>query len=264
MHNVKDLLHFRPFQNSGKDKVCIPKNLKDQEKMASQPLSSPIDTPMSAPMTTMAPGDKQLTVVELFQSQGCSSCSTANDNVISLTGDSDKLVLTYEVTYWDYLGWPDTFGSKEWDQRQRDYSSAFKNRSVYTPQVIVNGVANGVGSRQSELKSIIQDGSSSPNASAANVSVVDGKVTVSGPTGIRAIVQLVRYDPRNHDVAIQRGENRGRNLPHKNVVRDLIVLGWWEGGELAFPLPEMESSGLQAAIIVQKGRGGPIIGAAKV
>ena len=130
--------------------------------------------------------------------------------------------------------------------------------------MIVNGVANGVGSRQSELKSLLQEGKTSPNASTVNVAVVDGQVTVSGPPGMRAIVQLVRYDPRNHDVAIRRGENGGRNLPHKNIVRDLVVLGWWEGGELKFPLPEMENNDLKAAILVQKGRGGPVIGAAKV
>lgn len=127
----------------------------------------------------------------------------------------------------------------------------------------MNGAANGVGSRQSELKSLIQDGKSAPNASTVNVSIADGQVTVSGPMSMRAIVQLVRYDPRNHDVAVQHGENRGRNLPHKNIVQDLIVLGWWEGGELKFPLPEMANNDLKAAIIVQKGRGGPIIGATK-
>lgn len=133
MNAVKDILHFRPFHNTAKDKVCVPKN---QEKMTpSDPTFTPVDASMTAPMDAMAPANEQLTVIELFQSQGCSSCPPANDNVIKLTGDTDKLVLTYEVTYWDYLGWPDTFGSKEWDQRQRDYSAAFRNRSVYTPQV---------------------------------------------------------------------------------------------------------------------------------
>jgi hypothetical protein len=127
MPSVRDLLHLRPFQ-SDKDKVCIPKNLASHDAPA---LDSTTTTPPSAPQAV----GQSLTVVELFQSQGCSSCPPANDNVISLVEDADKLVLTYEVTYWDYIGWPDTFGRKEWDLRQRDYQAAFKSRSVYTPQV---------------------------------------------------------------------------------------------------------------------------------
>lgn len=79
---------------------------------------------------------QKLTVLEIYQSQGCSSCPPANDNVIALAeNDQNVLLLTYEVTYWDYLGWKDTFGNKSFDQRQRDYSSAMGKNNVYTPQV---------------------------------------------------------------------------------------------------------------------------------
>ena len=152
---------------------------------------------------------------------------------------------------------------QEWDTRQRDYSFAFKNRSVYTPQVIVNGTANGVGSRKSELSSLLEQGASAV-PTPLPVSVAAGKVTVGTRAGIRGIVQLVRYDPRNQVVDIGRGENRGEHLPHRNIVRELHVLGWWEGAELSFDIPEMPQDGMKAAILVQKGRGGPIIGAAKV
>ena len=96
------------------------------------------------------------------------------------------------------------------------------------------------------------------------VVVSSGAVTVGARPGTRGIVQLVRYDPRSQVVDIGRGENRGEHLPHRNIVRELHVLGWWEGVELSFQIPEMPADGLSAAIIVQKGRGGPIIGAAKV
>ncbi|KAI0030790.1 thioredoxin-like protein, partial [Vararia minispora EC-137] len=207
-----------------------------------------------------------LTVVELFQSQGCSSCPPANDNVILLADDSDKLMLTYEVTYWDYIGWPDTFGKKEWDVRQRDYSYALKNRNVYTPQVIVNGLANGVGSRKGELSSLLADGASSPYASTVTITASAAQITISGPASTRGIVQLVFYDPTTYDVYVQRGENRGRTLPHRNIVRELLVLGWWEGGELSLPLPDLPggTEGLRKAVLVQRGRGGPILGAAKI
>lgn len=268
------------------DEVCVPK-----DAMISSSESTMEDTSNS--MTTSMPTTTGMTpqqavsptVIELFQSQGCSSCPPANDNVIPLANDPDKLVLTYEVTYWDYLGWPDTFGNKAWDERQRDYSAAFKSRSVYTPQVcpffclhvpvivilngvvpqvIVNGVTYGVGSRQKELQSLIHEGKAAPLASSASVKITDGKVTVTGPENTRGIVQLIVYDPQNHTISIGRGENRGRNLPHRNIVKYLTVLGWWEGGKLEFPLPDMNVGGLKAAIVVQKGRGGPVIAAAKV
>ena len=134
---------------------------------------------------------------------------------------------------------------------------------MYTPQVIVNGTANGVGSRKAELKSLLEQGASSV-PTPLPVAVSSGAVTVGARPGTRGIVQLVRYDPRNQVVDIGRGENRGEHLPHRNIVRELHVLGWWEGAELSFQIPEMPVDGLSAAIIVQKGRGGPIIGAAKV
>lgn len=117
------------------DEVCVPKDaMIPSSESAMEDTSNSMTTStsgmMTAPQQAVSP-----TVIELFQSQGCSSCPPANDNVIPLADDPDKLVLTYEVTYWDYLGWPDTFGNKAWDQRQRDYSAAFKSRSVYTPQV---------------------------------------------------------------------------------------------------------------------------------
>ncbi|GJJ07853.1 hypothetical protein Clacol_002059 [Clathrus columnatus] len=241
------------------DKVCIPKDnmvtpMEDSSMMSNGNMTSSTMTHSPSP-----------TVVELFQSQGCSSCPPANDNVIPLADDSDKLVLTYEVTYWDYLGWPDTFANKAWDQRQRDYSAAFRSKSVYTPQVIVNGVSYGVGSRQKELQTILHDGKSAPLASSASVTVSTGQVTITGPDNSKGIVQLVLYDPQNHKVAIGGGENRGRNLPHRNIVRDLTVLGTWEGGKQQFPLPELNNAdGLKAAIIIQNGRGGAIIAATKI
>ena len=89
-------------------------------------------------MTKMMEGQNgmtSLTVVELFQSQGCSSCPPTNSNIIQLSQDPNYLVLTYEVTYWDYLGWKDTFGNSAFDRRQWDYAKAMNNSRVYTPQV---------------------------------------------------------------------------------------------------------------------------------
>ena len=108
--------------------------------MAENPQMMADNPPMMAENTGMmmdAPAmmSKPPTVVELYQSQGCNSCPPANDNIIRLTEDPDMLVLTYEVTYWDRLGWKDTFGNIAFDDRQREYGRALKKRGVYTPQV---------------------------------------------------------------------------------------------------------------------------------
>ena len=139
-------------------------------------------------------------------------------------------------------------------------------------QIIVNGLASGVGSRQSELDGIIHDGMLSPYANTVSVTVSHAAgvpaVVVSGPPNSRAVVQLVFYDPSSHDVAIAKGENRGRTIPHRNIVKDIVLLGWWEGGTAEFALPggfeQTRSRGWDVAILVHKGRGGPIVGAARL
>jgi len=247
---TRDLGHITAYHSASQDSVA---------PASTVPTCAP--PPVDA---KSAGGSSRLTVVELFQSQGCDMCPPANDNVITLTDDTDKLVLTYEVTYWNHLGWDDTFASKDWDERQRDYSFAFNSTYVYTPQVIVNGLSSGVGSKMDELTTLIRGGKASPHAATVDVQVQDEQVVVSGPTGARGLVQVIQYDPRNHIVKIPRGENVGRTLPHRNVVRGLTKLGWWEGGESSFKLPKLEDENYKAAIIVQKQRGGPIMGAAKV
>lgn len=134
---MKHFLSRSPFHRSEKqqDNVCLPPpSSLPPPRAPSPPPSYNTATPIAPHTGSSAP---PLTVVELFQSQGCSSCPPANANVLALAAAPDTLVLTYEVTYWDYLGWPDTFARKEWDVRQREYASAMKSNRVYTPQVRV-------------------------------------------------------------------------------------------------------------------------------
>src|SRR5271163_5076167 len=98
---------------------------------------------------------RNLTVVELFQSQGCSSCLPTNANVIALSDRSDLLTLSFGVTYWDQLGWKDTFASPQFTARQWDYAHAFHRAEVFTPEVVVNGRADVVGADRAELESLI-------------------------------------------------------------------------------------------------------------
>lgn len=200
-------------------------------------------------------------VVELFQSQGCSSCPPANANVMALASRPDILALSLAVTYWDHLGWKDTFAQPAFTARQWDYARQFGHSAVFTPQVVVNGRKDGVGADADQLRALIA--SADRGRSGPVVSLAHGRATVGAapaPTG-GAEVWLVRFDPRVLMVPIGRGENAGRTLPHRNVVRQLLRLGRWTGSAASFPVPAASLPGLAEAVLVQAGPGGPILAA---
>ncbi|MDR3528501.1 MAG: DUF1223 domain-containing protein [Rhizomicrobium sp.] len=200
------------------------------------------------------------TVVELFQSQGCSSCPPTNANVIALSERSDLLTLSFGVTYWDQLGWKDTFATAQYTARQWDYAHAFHRKTVFTPQVVINGSTDLVGQDRAELGEAIKRARKAANA--PGIANSPDAVTVGNGSG-RADVWLVRYDPAIVQVPIQRGENTGRTLPHKNVVHQLLKLGEWSGSELSYKIPNAARAGLREAVLVQRASGGPILTAAR-
>jgi len=201
-------------------------------------------------------------VVELFQSQGCSSCPPANANLMSVVDRPDVLALSFGVTYWDQLGWKDTFASPKFTARQWDYAHGLKHSQVFTPQVVVNGRKDGVGADPREFQGLIAQGQRGPGG--PGVSIVSGQVRVTaGATAEPADVWLVRYDPRLVQVAIQRGENGGKTLPHRNVVKQLTRLGAWTGAAARFALPPAADPALKTAVLIQLPRGGAILAAAK-
>ncbi|KAJ6257924.1 hypothetical protein Dda_7714 [Drechslerella dactyloides] len=209
----------------------------------------------------------KMTLVEIFQSQGCSSCPPANGNVIELMNNYPSvLLLTYEVTYWDYLGWKDSFGNKDFDRRQRDYAATFGNESVFTPQVVVNGRADGVGNTFKDLNKIVSKGvMAAANEDLTRLEVDGNSILISGgELDVTADVHLVRYMPKPADVNIRRGENAGRCIPHRNVVVDIKKIGEWKGGSMVFNIGEETEDGIERAVLLQKGRGGAVIGAAKL
>jgi hypothetical protein len=201
------------------------------------------------------------TVIELFQSQGCSSCPPANANVNALSQRADVLALSFAVTYWDGLGWKDVFAKPQYTARQWEYARAFGNDQVWTPQVVVNGRANIVGNRIEPLKALIAQ--TDRGVAGPAITLAGSSVTVSGSTPKAADVWLVRYDPRAVEVAIKAGENGGRTLPHRNIVRELVKIGSWKGGSASFAVPEAKLPGLATAAYLQTGSGGPIIAAAR-
>jgi hypothetical protein len=209
--------------------------------------------------TTIAAEHRSPTVVELFTSQGCSSCPPANANLIKISDRADVLALSFSVTYWDYLGWKDTYGKPEFTQRQVDYEPALRQPGPYTPQMVVNGSTTAVGNDLSEVESLIS--AARPHIGPALT--LNGDRIEIGPgakAGDNADVWLVRYDPNLEAVPIARGENSGATLQHTHVVHRLDRLGTWDGTKISFSLPGHQA-GLKTAVLVQAKDGGAILSA---
>jgi len=210
---------------------------------------------------------KSPVVVELFTSQGCSSCLKADDLMGEVADRPGILVLTYAVDYWDYLGWRDTFAKEDYSTRQRAYMKRMSGREVYTPQIVVNGTAETAAIHADKVDQLISKaqrtkGLPSPQIrqrSDTRISVGSGRFPKGG-----AEVWLVRYDPSDQAVEIKRGENRGKTMVYHNVVRDLVRLGSWTGRARSYtlPTPETDSAGdgLESVILVQGARGGRMLG----
>jgi hypothetical protein len=219
-----------------------------------------IATLLTATAATAAPAP--LVVVELFQSQGCSSCPPANANVNALIDKrTDVLALSFAVTYWDQLGWKDSFATSANTQRQWDYAKGLRHDQVWTPQVIVGGTADTVGSKPGEIDALIAAWRAPTGAPAVTLAARDVTVGTGAAPKSGAAVWLVRYDPRTVQVAVKAGENGGRTLPHRNIVRSLERLGDWHGAPARFALPPAPV-GLATAVLVQP-LGGPILAAAR-
>ena len=202
----------------------------------------------------------QLAVVELFTSQGCSSCPPANDNIRTLASRRDVLALSFGVTYWDSLGWKDTFASPAFTSRQWAYARGLHHDTVYTPQVVVNGRADTVGQHLAEIEALLQG----PPLAGPRIEAEAGAVSLSAgaaPRTAPADVWLVRYEPGVIEVPVRRGENTGRTLPHAHVVRSLVHLGTWSGAAVRLTLPPAPA-GLASAVLVQSPGTGPILAAA--
>ncbi len=201
-------------------------------------------------------------VVELFTSQGCSSCPPANAYLNELVRDrSDVLALAFHVTYWDRLGWKDPFSMEAATERQARYGHKFGDGS-YTPEIVIDGASSHVGSRRDEVGPAI-DAAKRQGRTATSVSVAKAgdRVTIDVADGSgNGKVLLVGFD-RDHETAIRRGENGGRTLRESNVVRSLREVGDWQGK--ALHISETFPDGEYAAVIVQA-PDGRIVGAARL
>lgn len=202
-------------------------------------------------------------MIELFQSQGCSSCPPANAALNAVAGRPDVLALSFAVTYWDQLGWKDKFASPTFTARQWDSARAGGRKSVATPQIIFNSKDMMLGGNRQHFDQLIASSGpikGGPSIEPAGRSVVIGAGTATAP----ATAWLVRYDPRVREVAISAGENDGKTVPHRDIVTDLVALGTWSGRDSTFALTPNSDPGLRTAILLQRGKGGPIIAARKL
>jgi hypothetical protein len=214
-------------------------------------------------------------VVELFTSQGCSSCPPADKIIGELSGDPSVIALSMPIDYWDYLGWKDTLADARFSARQKAYSQMRGDRDVYTPQVIVNGAAQAVGSDRASIIGAISATNSSTGVMSVPVTMtLDGKqikvaVAASGNSGAPDhgevwICSVSRAVP----IAIARGENRGQQVTYHNVVRNILKVGDWNGaaGNWSVPLENISREGVDAAVVyVQDGsrdKPGAMLGAA--
>lgn len=194
-------------------------------------------------------------VVELFTSQGCSSCPPSNDLLKSIAENDDVLALTYSVEYWDYLGWADTFADPSFSQRQRSYSTAIGHGRVYTPQMVVNGVWDKPRVTKSEIKGDLV------SAPAPQLTLNDGgNFYVGESDDVTGELIFVTFVPGDQSVAVSRGENGGRTLTMTNVVTGVSKLGDYDGKAKTFE--KSVRSGEAYAVILHSPDNGPVLTAA--
>jgi len=230
-------------------------------------LAIPLALAMSAFALSPAFADRP-TVVELFTSQGCSSCPPADALLLELSKRDDVLALSMPVNIWDYLGWRDTLAQPAFAERQRNYVERFGGRSVYTPQMVIDGVTDAVGSREGHVTRAIELRNEMKDHDVPIEFAHDGNtITIDvGPdaSAKEATLWLVRY-VRETPVEIKRGENAGDTITYVNVVKEMTPIGMWKGGELTLTLPKASliAQGYDGcAAILQEDGNGPILGAA--
>ncbi len=205
-------------------------------------------------------------VVELYTSQGCSSCPPADEFFARLVQDPDVIPLALHVDYWDYIGWEDKFGNRKFTERQKAYARAAGSRMIYTPQMIVGGLDRVEGNKPEAVERLIRKHLDVAREVTLTLARHEEIVVISAEAEGRfdapVVVQLVRYRPKE-TVAIETGENAGRTLTYYNIVTSWQALGEWTGEaplsiEAAAPGPE------PTVVILQSQGPASILAAARV
>ena len=184
---------------------------------------------LALPVASQAQG--RPVVVELFTSQGCSSCPPADEFMEQLAARGDVIALSLHVDYWDYIGWADIFAKPEHTARQRGYAKSGDRRMVYTPQMIINGKDHVVGNRPRDVTELIEKHRSDVDDIVLNATRDGNFLSITAKTDVAhdmpMLVQLLRYRPEA-TVAIERGENVGKLLKYSNIVTEMTQLAVWD------------------------------------
>lgn len=199
-------------------------------------------------------------VVELYTAQGCASCGDADELAAKLDERPDVLVLTFPVDYWDYLGWPDTFAKPEFTARQKAYVTRLDLREPYTPQVVVDGRDQAPGLKPDAVERLVREAQGADRNPPEIAFIGPRRVDVGSgrPPKGGAEVWLVRYEPGAQEVAVKSGDNRGRTVVQRNVVREIKRLGAWRGRPTAYRVPKADD-GLKTVVLVQAAKGGRVL-----
>jgi hypothetical protein len=215
----------------------------------------------SALLLSVAAHAEPRAVIELFTSQGCSSCPPADNLAGELARDPSLVVMSLAIDYWDYLGWKDTLALAGHGNRQRAYSKVRGDREVYTPQVVVNGTMHVLGSDKGAIEQAIAHTRKQPGMLSLPValSVTGDQISISVPAakggGANGEIWLCPIT-KNVDVVIGRGENSGHTITYHNVVRRWVKLGDWNGTARTFTVPVQDVTGVggdAVAVVVQAG-----------
>lgn len=211
------------------------------------------------PLTSVA--EDNVVMIELFTSQGCSSCPPADANLQRLIAEDGVLALSLHVDYWDYLGWRDTFARREHTERQIAYRDAMGARVIYTPQMIVEGTFDVPGYRLDMIREVLVDARQMPRSATITIAEVDGMLAaeITATSQNRPCeIWVATYD-REARVRIARGENAGREISYHNVVEKMMRVGPWQGpAKRRIDLPQ-PSGGGGVAIWLQEAETGRIV-----
>ncbi len=223
--------------------------------------------------TSAANNPKSASVIELYTSQGCSSCPEADQLLNQLAQRPDIIALSFPVSYWDYLGWKDTLARPQNTERQRGYAKILSEGEVYTPQVIVNGMQNCLGNSRADIETAV--GATAPLVGKEAVAlsarlendrlIIDAGAAAPG-TQLQEGKVWVASVLSSLTVQITRGENAGSVVTYTNVVRDLVEAGEWRGSPVSYALPRnaLSKDGDMLVVFLQTAELGPILGATRL
>ncbi len=212
----------------------------------------------------------QPVLVELFTSQGCSSCPPADQILGELQKRNDVVALSFSIDYWDYIGWRDTLASHDNTLRQQAYEKVLPSHRVYTPQMVIDGVQDVVGNQRRDVIEVVDRRVRETRGKRVPIVIKqsgrDVQVRIGGGPATEPATVWLAHTLSSRTVNITKGENGGRTITYHNVVRDFMAVSKWSGQPLALALPAQGKQGEitdGVAVWVQADGQGPVLGAAQ-